>query len=652
MTADGVPKLLDFGIAKLLDPAGGSSATGLTAAGARLMTPSYASPEQVRGGGITTATDVFSLGAVLYEVLTGRQAHPVDTSSAISIEKEICAREPPKPSTANKAVDTDLDNIVLMALRTEPQRRYASAVEFSGDLERFLCNLPVLARKESLSYRARKFLKRNRIPTMASAVSAVIVLALAGGVSRFIGGSGEGEVRSIAVLPLDNLSGDPEQEYFAEGMTDGLIASLSKIHKLRVISRTSAMAYRRKSKPIIEIARELGVQATIQGSVIHSAGHARIQLKLIETLSGRQIWANTYERPVPQTPALQNDAALDIAREIHAQITPLDHARLANAQAVNQRAYDAYLKGRFQYLNEFTKDSVRRAMARFQEALAADPRYAPAYAGMADCYYMISAIYYPPNDVMPKAKWAAQKALEIDSSLGEAQATLALVQSLYDWNRKEAEKGFRRAIELNPNNVLAHLWYAIHLLGMARGEEALAELERARELDPVSPGVNVYTSGAALYFLRRYDQMVERLRQMVDMDPNQNMPHAFLGLAYEQRREYDKAIAELQRAYRLDDETVTLAQLGHVYAIAGKTAEAERILARLKQLSGERYVSVYDIGLLYAGLGRKNEAFQWFEMFHEDRSEWFAMLRVDPRLDPIRNDPRFVRLLSRIDSGP
>lgn len=648
VTREGVPKLLDFGIAKLLDPAADGFTVSLTGVGGRLMmTPGYASPEQVRGEPVTTATDVYSLGTVLYELLTGRRAHALETYSAEEIAKEICTRQPPKPSTLVKGLDRDLDNIVLMALRKEPERRYASVQELSEDLDRFLQNLPVHARKESRTYRGRKFLKRNRVPVMTAVLSVAIVLALVAGLGRFAGSGSDAGLRSIAVLPLQNLSGDREQEYFADGMTDALIGDLARIPALRVVSRTSVMTYKGVHRPLPEIARSLDVQTIAEGSVLRTGSRVRIAVRLVDAPRDRPVWSGSYEGELGEVMALQSQVVAAIAGEIHVRLTSPNRTRVARNRPVNLAAYDAYLKGRHQYLTGYTEESTQKASAYFRQALELDPGYAPAYAGLADCYWGLSSVYYPPMEMMPKAKWAAMKALELDDTLGEAHALLALVRSGFEFNRGEAGKGFKRAIELKPSDAQAHLLYGIYLIEMGKSDEGMAEVERALKLDPISPFMNVYVS-VPLYFAHRYDQAIQRLQPMVDMDPNSQQAHAFLALAYEQKGDWAKAVAEMERAYELDKDQDGLSQLGHIYAMSGRTADARRVLRQLEELSGRRYVSAYNFAVLYAGLGERDEAFRWLQKVEDDRSEWFAAVNVDPRLDVLHSDPRFAGVLRSV----
>ena len=651
VTADGTPKLLDFGIAKVLNR--DLSNTAEATRGLGPMTPEYASPEQARGEGVGPASDVYALGVLLYRLLTGKPPYALQSVDARQIERAICEQEPVKPSVASQSrqLTGDLDNIVLKALRKEPERRYSSVAQFSEDLGSFLQDLPVDARKENLLYRGRKFLKRNRVATWAVAVTAVSVLALVAALGRLTRPTAgtESGIQSIAVLPLENLSGDRAQEYFADGITDALIGELARIRALRVISRTSVMSYKGTRQRLPDIARSLGVQTIAEGSVLRAGNRVRIAVRLVDAPKDRPVWSGSYEGELQNVLALQEQVAEAIAGEIHVTLTAPNQARAFRNQRVDLGAYDAYLKGRHQYLSEFTQDSINKATVLFHQALALDPSYAPAYAGLAECYYMVSNIYYAPTEVMPKAKSAALKALDLDDTLGEAHAILALIKSVYDFKYAEAEKEFRRAIELKPSDLEAHLWYGQHLAGTGRFDEAVAEMEKAQKLDPVSPGMNAYV--LPLYLARRYEQAIERLQPITELHPDYHMAHAYLALAYEGKGAWAKAIAEMERAYALDSEPEALAQLGHMYAVSGRTADARRVLRQLKELSRKRYVSVYNIALLYAGLGERDEAFRWLQKVEQDRSEWFAAVNVDPRLDALHSDPRFAGVLRSVGLG-
>jgi TolB-like protein/cytochrome c-type biogenesis protein CcmH/NrfG len=638
VTREGVPKLLDFGIAKLLDST--SEEITVTSSGTRPMTVAYASPEQIRGGRIMAASDIYSLGALLYELLTG--------------ERATAAGMLPKPSAIVEEVDPDLDNIVLMALRQEPEQRYASSEALSGDIGRFLQNLPVRAGPGSVRYRVRKFLQRNRVLATATALTAAIVLLGVAGVWRFAGT--DMGPRSIAVLPLENLSGADGQNYFAEGVTDALINSLGEIQGVQVISRTSSMTFKGVRRPLPEIARMLGVRTIAEGSVFRAGNRVRVIVRLLDARREHPMWSGSYEGELRDVLGLQEKIAAAVAREIGVTLSGRD-PRQARIRRVDIEAYDAYLQGRREFLNAISELSIKNAVQWFQKALSLDPGYAPAYAALADCYYQVCNQYQAPVEVMPQARAAALKAIELDDTLGEAHAILALVRSMYDFNRAEGEKGFRRALKLKPGDAEIHLLYALHLTAMGRFGEAASELERARKLDPVSPSLNTY-SGAILYYQHRYDEVIRRMQPIVEHDPNYNQPHAWLGLAYEQKGECAPAIAEMRRAIDLyptaagDGGEDGRAQLAHIYAMCGRTAEARQLLAQVTEAAGRRYVSAWAFAMMYAGLGDREEGLRWLRKVNEDRSEMFALVNVDPRFDALRSDPRFLATLRSAGLAP
>jgi len=632
VTEDGAPKLLDFGIAKVVG-ASEDAARQLTVAGERPMTPAYASPEQVRGEPVTAATDIYSLGAVLYELLTGRRP-------------ALNGRGPEPPSAIEPSIHTDLDKIVLMAMRPEPERRYASATNLALDIDRFVRDLPVSARSESRVYRFRKLLARNRVPVVVAAVSICLGLAFPAGLARFARtrAAPVESGHSIAVLPLENVSGGNEGQYFAEGMTDALIETLAQIRDLRVISRTSSMSFKGVKKPLPEIARSLGVQTIAEGTVSRTPERVHLSVRLVDAPADRQIWTGNYEGEPHQILRLQEQVAGAIAERIGVTLAAPHRSQVAPHERVDIAAYDAYLQGRRVYFSSFTEESAKKAIAWFQRALELDGRYAPAYAGIADCYYLMSNIYYPPNEVMPKARAAAHTALQLDDSLGGAHASLALIHSFYEFDRAAAEHEFKRAIELKPSDMLAHLWFGLHLAALGRFDESMSEVELAQKIDPVSISTTTYIA-FPMYMARRYVQLIERLQPIADMHPDYHQVHAFLALAYEQQHEWTRAIDEMELAYKLDHEPEALAQLGHIYAGAGRSADARRVLSELKELSRKRYISPYHFAVLHTALGERDEAFRFLEKVEEDRSEWFGNINVDPRLDELHSDPRFARIL-------
>jgi len=456
------------------------------------------------------------------------------------------------------------------------------------------------------------------------------------------------EIRSIAVLPLANLSGDPAQDYFADGMTEQLTTDLGQIGALRVISRTSAMHYKGTNKTLPEIARELHVDAVVEGSVERAGNQVRITAQLIEAPTDRHLWAETYDRELRDVLALEDDVARAIAREVKVKLTPQTQARLTGAHPVNVEAHDDYLKGRF-FWNQRTPDGLKKAIEYFRQALERDPQYAPAYAGIADAYYLLPAISdVPPGEAWPKAREAAQKALELDDTLAEAHTSLAFIKCYQDWDWDGAGREFRRAIELDPNYPTAHLWYGRYLSALGRHDEAIVGMERARAIDPFSPMISA-NLGTAYYLARRYDQAIQESQRAIELAPNFSDAHLVLGSAYREEGSYREAIAELQEAVKLSRENRrALATLAYTYAVSGKKAEARTILTQLRREAKQHYVSPFHLAFVYGALGEKDRAFEMLRQAYEEHSDYLIFVNVTPVFDQIRSDSRFQDLVRRI----
>lgn len=453
-------------------------------------------------------------------------------------------------------------------------------------------------------------------------------------------------ITSLAVLPLENLSGDKGQNYFVDGMTDELISALGKISALRVISRTSVVRYRGAQKPVQEIARDLHVDAVIEGTVLRSGDRVRITAHLIKALPEAHVWTETYERELRDVTMLQDDVAQQIANEIHVKLTPEEHARLANAQPVSPRAHEAYLKGRYLF-NKWTDEGVEKSVGALREAINLDSRYALAYAALADSYLVLGGHgLMRPSEAYPNAEKAAKKALEIDETLGEAHAALGFALSCYDRDWRAAERELRRAIKLNPNYATAHFFYANHLENIGQAEHAIAECQRGRDLDPMSLVANAGL-GRMLRDGRRFDEAIQQCRKTIELEPNFAHGHWCLGLAYLSKARHDDAIQEFQKARALGEGPGVLWSLGYAYAIAGRKSEAREVLRDLRTQSRDGYVSPYFMAGIYAGLGEKDHAFEWLNRAYEER-EWMQ-LKLDPFLDSLRSDPRFHQLLSRMN---
>jgi TolB-like protein/Tfp pilus assembly protein PilF len=452
----------------------------------------------------------------------------------------------------------------------------------------------------------------------------------------------------LAVLPLENLSGDPSQEYFADGMTEELTTNLAKIKSLRVISRSSAMQYRKTQKPLAEIARALRVDAVVEGSVARSGDKVRITAQLIEARTDQHVWAEVYNRDLRDVVTLQGEVARDIAQKIRIAVTPEERAQLTGARRINPEAYEAYLKGRY-YWNKRTEEAMRRAIPYFEQSMSKDPNYPLAHDGLADCWLSLGWYgYVSPKEAFPRGKAEAMRALELDDSLAEAHTSLAFANMNYDWNWPAAEREFRKAIELNPNYANAHHWFGDYLSAVGQHEQAIAESRRALELDPLSPIINAWL-GWRYYFARQFDRAIDQYRETLEIDPNFVPVHLVLGQAYEQKGMLKEAIAELEKASSLSKGAPLYASsLAHAYAVAGRRSETETMLHQADERAQHAYVPSFHVAIMYAGLGRKDETIAWLERGYQERSAWMVWLKVDPRFDFVRSDARFQNLLLRL----
>lgn len=456
---------------------------------------------------------------------------------------------------------------------------------------------------------------------------------------------------SLVVLPMEDLSGDKEQEYFADGMTDELIANLAKIRSLRVIARSTAMAYKGTRKPLSEIARELKVDAVVEGTVLRVGSRVRITAELVQVSTDRHLWADTYESQIGDVLALQNRVSSAIVNEIRINLTPEDRERLAKAPAVAPDAYEDYLKGRY-YWNKRTDENLTKAIGYFEDATRKDQNYALAYAGLSDCYAIISATIFgtmPGSVSAPKAKAAAQRALEIDPTLAEAETSLATVKFNYDWDWSGADAGFQRAIGLNPSYATAYQRYSLYLMAIGRTRDSFDKINKARELDPLSISIN-FSLGWRLYMARQYDRAIEQLQNALEMDPSYELSHLVAGQAYAQRGQFDLAVTELRKAVDLSHSTpMMVSALAYTYARSGNKVEAQKLLAQLASESKVQYVSPYYFAIVCAGLGDNETAMNWLEKAFEDRSNGLVFLQVEPELDGLRSSPRFIALQKKLE---
>ncbi len=492
---------------------------------------------------------------------------------------------------------------------------------------------------------------RHRLPSIAWKSSVLVLLLLTASLAAWKvhpWNRPSPVIHSLAVLPLESLSNDPSQDYFADGMTDELISDLGQISALRVISRTSVMAYKHAHKPLPQIARELNVDAVVEGTVLRSGDQVRITAQLIDASADKHLWSQSYEGELRDTLALQSKVARAIADQIQISLNPREQAALKSAKVVNPQAYVSYLKGRY-FWNKRSAESLKVALAYFNQAIDEDPAYAQAYSGLADTYALLGDWQYAvmtPKEALPKAKAAAIKALELDSALGEAHNSLAFCLDGFDWAFDSAGKEFLRAIELNPGYATAHHWYAWHLALLHRYDEALAEMRKAENLDPLSLVINADLA-ELLALAHSYDESIQQSRKTIEMDPNFGLAHNHLGQAYLQKHMYDEAIAELQKAVQLSSGGPTcMANLARADAASGKRSEAEKLLGDLKKRSSPGYSHGSEIAVIYTSLGDTDQAMNWLEKGFEERFNPGVLLR--PGFDPLRSDPRFQNLVRRI----
>jgi TolB-like protein/DNA-binding winged helix-turn-helix (wHTH) protein/Flp pilus assembly protein TadD len=489
------------------------------------------------------------------------------------------------------------------------------------------------------------------LPSLAWKISAFVLLLLTASLAAWklhFWNRPSPVIRSLAVLPLESLSNDASQDYFADGMTDELISDLGQISALRVISRTSVMAYKHARKPLPQIARELNVDAVVEGTVLRSGDQVRITAQLIEASSDKHLWSQSYEGELRDTLALQNQVARAIADQIRINLNPQEQAALKIVKVVNPQAYESYLKGRY-FWNKRTADGLKVALAYFNQAVEEDAKYAQAYSGLADTYALLGDWQYAvmtPKQALPKAKAAAIKALELDNALGEAHNSLAFCMDGFDWDFDAAGREFRRAIELNPGYATAHHWYSWHLALVGNYDEAIVEMRKAENLDPLSLIINADLA-ELLVLAHSYDESIRQSRKTLEMDPNFALAHNQLGQAYLQKQMLDDAVAELEKAARLSGGSPTvIANLARAYAGSGKRNETVKLLNDLKKRSSPGYSRASEIAVIYASLGDSGQAMSWLERSYEERFNPGVLLR--PGFDPLRSDPRFQDLVRRI----
>lgn len=601
LTENGQAKIMDFGLAKL------EWEVDLTKTAIIMGTAAYMSPEQARGEKVDHRTDIWSFGALLYEMFTG--IPPFKSGQIQSVIYSILNENPLPITKLRKDIPMELEHVIQKSLKKESLNRYKDIGELILEL---------------------KSIDTKPEPKPSSSKSTE-------------------EESSIAVLPFVNLSAEPENEYFSDGLTEELINALTKIKGLHVVARTSSFAFKGEKIDIREVGQKLNVKTLLEGSVRKAGKNLRITAQLINVTDGYHLWSERYDRELEDVFAIQDEITERIVDKLKADLAILDE-RQKDYRSSNLEAYDLYLKGRY-YWHRFSPEKLDKIISYYEQAIEKEPKFALAYAALAEIYVFLSIGFaiLPSKEIMPKAREAAQKALQLDPTLAEAHGALGLIATCYDWDRKAAKKSFERAIELNPNSASAHMWIEIYLTFLeGKFDEAIAELERARELDPLNLLIEVRL-GYMYYYLRDFDRAIAQFKKIVDLEPTFAIAHHGLMDTYGQKGMFDEAIEEGELGRKLGAQAIAnIGVLGFYYALAGKKAEANKHLADLEELSKKGYMSSFWIGVIYHGLGETDKAFERFNKAYEERDGNLIYITIPPPFDSLRVDSRFKQLLKKM----
>lgn len=638
---EGNAKIMDFGIARSI------SVKGITGAGVMIGTPEYMSPEQVEGKEVDQRSDLYSLGVILYEMVTGRVPFEGDTPLSVAVKQK--SETPPDPRKINSQVPEDLSHLILRCLEKAKEKRYQSANEVRSELISIEKGIPttekVIPKRKPITSKEITVtfgLKKLFIPALVViilAITAVIILQMI-----------PQRQTSIAVLPFTDLSSLKDQEILCDGMTAEIITKLSGLHGLKVMNTASVMRFKNTEKDVKDIGQELDVSTILIGSVRKEEDDLRVDVQLVNVEDRFQIWGDTFEQKLSRIFDIQSTIAGKIVKVLKTKFSPKEEERLQMKPTDNLEAYNLYLKGRW-FWNKRTKEGLEEAIKYFEEAIEKDANYAQAYAGLADSYLMLGDYgYIHEKEAYQKSKSFIMKALEIDATLSEALTALGFIKMEYEWDWEGAKRAYERAIQLNPNYGTAHQWYANYLSYIeARHEEAVVEAKRARELDPFSPVIN-QNVGRRLYFARQYDQAIEEIKKALKIAPEFFPSHRVLGLAYLAKGMFPEAIEELEKAVVLSGGSLDpLIRLGYAYAVTGNQDKAMQIINDLKSRSKDKQIPSVAYAIIYIGLGDKDLAIELLEKAYEERSSWLIYIKVHPFYDSLRSDPRFIALLKKMN---
>jgi len=640
ITSKGQVKVLDFGLAKLFDPTrGGLKAETLTQSvddSNLIGTLPYMAPEQVNGEHIDARADIWAAGCVLYEMATHQRSFREESTARLfdSILHQVVVA----PRALNPRISPEMERIILKCLAKEPENRYQSAKELLVDLRRLTGNSTTVVGHQ-----------KHPLWKLVSKL-ATLLIALALGTAYFVSRrywpqSAAAQRIMLAVLPFENLSGDPKQEYFSDGLTEEMISQLGRWQpqRLGVIARTSTTHYKGSKKRIDQIGHELGVSYVLEGSVRREEDRVRIATELIHVVDQTPLWSETYERQAADVFAVQSEVASRITQSLALELLPSQRASLLRSPTKDSAAHEAYLKGLY-YLNNVTGENYERARTHLERAIELDPRYAPAYAALAEYYWGTDKL--PPQLAMPKAEEFTLKSLQLDESLPEAHSALAGIRFYYNWDWSAAEKEFTRSLELNPSGAETHRLYSLYLASVSGADQAVREIRRAQQLDPLSLNINT-SAGWVFNYTRQYDQAIEQCRKALEIDPDYVSAHDCLGEGYLAKGMFEQAVAEFRRAAS-GGEPVRTVGLARAYGIMGRKNEARKVLDELTKASRQSYFPPYLFGAIHVALGENQLGLVWLEEAYTHRDPYMVHLKRDATFDPLRSDPRFQDLLRRM----